>query len=84
VLCERCPGPAHERTSLSLEALKLLKAYGRMDVEALAGLRVAAGVEREVERAMREFLEYTLDRRPKSLAFLDEIRAGATATAPVR
>ena len=75
VLCERCPGPPHERTGLSLEALKLLKAYGRMDVEALASLRVAPDVEREVERAMRDFLSYTFDRQPKSLAFLDEIRA---------
>ena len=80
VLCERCPGPPHERTGLSLEALKLLKAYRRMDVEALASLRVTAEVEREVERAMRDFLAYTLDRQPKSLAFLDEIRAGVHAT----
>ncbi|MEO5918162.1 MAG: DNA repair protein RecO [Candidatus Limnocylindrales bacterium] len=75
VLCERCPGPAHDRTELSLEALKVLKAYQRMDTEALAGLRVRRGVELEVERAMRAFLEYTLERQPKSLAFLDEVRA---------
>ncbi|HSL96996.1 MAG TPA: DNA repair protein RecO [Candidatus Deferrimicrobiaceae bacterium] len=77
VLCERCPGPPHERVPLSLEALKLLKAYQRMDVESLAALRVAPAVEREVERAMREFLAYTLDRSPRSLAFLDEVRTGA-------
>lgn len=77
VLCQRCPGPPHERVPLSLEALKLLKAYQRMDVESLAALRVAPAVEREVERAMREFLAYTLDRSPRSLAFLDEVRAGA-------
>jgi DNA repair protein RecO (recombination protein O) len=75
VLCGRCPGPPYERTALSLEALKLLKAYGRMDAEALAGLRVRPEVEAEVERAMRAFLEYALDRAPKSLAFLDEVRA---------
>jgi DNA repair protein RecO (recombination protein O) len=80
VLCERCPGPPHERVALSLDALKLLKAYQRMDVEALAALRVAPLVEREVERAMREFLAYTLDRSPRSLAFLDEVRAGAAAS----
>jgi DNA repair protein RecO (recombination protein O) len=74
VLCERCPGPSHERTGLSLEALKVLKAYQRMDVEAIAGLRIPAAVEREVEAAMREFLAYSLDRSPKSLAFLDEVR----------
>jgi DNA repair protein RecO (recombination protein O) len=77
VLCERCPGPPHERVQLSLEALKLLKAYQRMDVETLAALRIANPVEREVEVAMREFLAYTLDRAPRSLAFLDEVRAGA-------
>ena len=49
VLCERCPGPPHERAGLSLEALKLLKAYQRLDVEALAALRVRPEVEREVE-----------------------------------
>lgn len=76
VLCERCPGPPYERVGLSLEALKLLKAYQRQDVEALAALRVRPEVEREVEMGMREFLAYSLDRRPRSLAFLDEVRAG--------
>ncbi len=75
VLCERCPGPPQERTALSLEALKLLKAYQRLDVEALAALRVRPETEVEVERAMRAFLEYSLDRQPKSLAFLDEVRS---------
>jgi DNA repair protein RecO (recombination protein O) len=74
VLCERCPGPPHERVGLSLEGLKLLKAYQRMDVEAIAALRIRPEVEREIERAMREFLAYALDRSPRSLAFLDEIR----------
>jgi DNA repair protein RecO (recombination protein O) len=77
VLCERCPGPPFERAGLSLDALKLLKAYQRQDIEALAALRVRAEVEREVEIAMREFLAYSLDRRPRSLAFLDEVRANA-------
>ena len=76
VLCQRCPGPPQNVAGLSLEGLKLLKAYQRMDVEALAALRVHPEVEREVESAMRSFLAYTLDRQPKSLAFLDEVRAG--------
>jgi DNA repair protein RecO (recombination protein O) len=81
VLCERCPGPPFERSGLSLDALKLLKAYQRQDVEALAALRVRPAVEREVEMAMREFLAYSLDRRPRSLAFLDEVRAASAAEA---
>ena len=77
VLCERCPGPPFERAGLALDALKLLKAYQRMDVEAIAALRVRPEVEREVEVAMREFLAYTLDRKPRSLSFLDEVRRTA-------
>ena len=74
VLCERHAGPQSFRGELSLEALKLLKAYQRMDVEALAGLRLARPVEREVEAAMREFVRHALERDPRSLAFLDEVR----------
>src|SRR6185437_3212337 len=79
VLCERCPGPPFERVGLTLEALKLLKAYQRLDVEALAPLRVRPETEREVEIAMREFLAFSLERKPRSLAFLDEIRANERA-----
>lgn len=76
VLCPRCPGPSAERTGLTLEALKLLKAYQRLDVEALAELRLPAAVEGDVEAAMRDFLRISLERDARSLAFLDEVRSG--------
>jgi DNA repair protein RecO len=75
VLCHRCAGPPAERTALSLEALKLLKAYQRLDVEAIAALRLAPSVEGEVETAMRDFMRVALERDARSLAFLDEVRA---------
>ncbi len=79
VVCQRCPGPPYERAELSLEALKLLKAYQRLDIEALAALRLAPAVERETEAVLREFLRVVLERDPRSLAFLDEIRSEDTA-----
>jgi hypothetical protein len=75
VLCDRCPGPGHDRAGLSLEGLKLLKAYQRLDIEAIAALRLAAAAERVVETAMREFIRHALEREARSLAFLDEIRS---------
>ncbi len=75
IVCERCPGPPHDRTGLSLEALKLLKAYQRLDIEALAGLRLLVDVEREAETALRDFVRHVLEREARSLAFLDEVRA---------
>jgi DNA repair protein RecO (recombination protein O) len=77
VLCSGCPGPPEQRTGLSVDALKLLKAYQKMDVEALAGLRLQPAVEREVEGAMRDFLHVSLDRDARSLGFLDEVRRSA-------
>jgi DNA repair protein RecO (recombination protein O) len=74
VLCDRCPGPPHDRAGLSLEGLKLLKAYQRLDVAALAALRIQPSVERETEAALREFTRQALERDAKSLAFLDEVR----------
>jgi DNA repair protein RecO (recombination protein O) len=79
VICQRCPGPPHERTGLTLEGLKLLKAYQRLDIEALAELRLAATVEREVETALRDFVGQALERQARSLAFLDEVRQPAAA-----
>ena len=76
VLCSRCPGPPADRAGMSVDAVKLLKAYQRMDVEALAGLRLPAAVEREVEAAMRDFLRVALERDARSLEFLDEVRRG--------
>ena len=75
VLCQREAGPPAERAGLSLEALKLLKAYQRMDVEGIALLRVPVTVEREVEAAMRDFVRVALERDARSLPFLDEVRA---------
>lgn len=75
VLCSRHPGPPASTAGLSVEALKLLKAYQRLDVEALASLRLASEVEREVEGAMRDFIRIALERDARSLGFLDEVRA---------
>jgi recombinational DNA repair protein (RecF pathway) len=75
LLCERHPSPPAEVRGLSLEALKLLRAYRRLDIEAIAALRLPAEVEGEVEAVMRRFVRHALERDARSLAFLDEVRA---------
>jgi DNA repair protein RecO (recombination protein O) len=74
-LCSRHLPPPSEQTPLSLAALKLLRAYRRLDIEAIAGLRLPVEVEAEVELALRRFIRTVLEREPRSLAFLDEVRA---------
>ena len=54
---------------------KLSKAYQRLDIEAIAALRLAPGVERETEAALRDFVTHcSPSATPRSLAFLDEVR----------
>ena len=74
VLCDEHPPPAAESMRLSLDALKLLRAYRRFDVEALAALRVPPPVETEVESAMRRYTRHVLEREARSLGFVDEVR----------
>ena len=47
----------------------------RLDIEAIAGLRQPPEVEAEVETALRWFIRNVLEREPRSVAFLDEVRA---------
>jgi DNA repair protein RecO (recombination protein O) len=82
VLCERHAGPPAETVGLSLDALKLLRAYRRLDVEALAALRLPAPMEAEVAAAMRRYMLHVLEREPRSLAFLDEVGSGAGKAMP--
>jgi DNA repair protein RecO (recombination protein O) len=74
VLCADHPPPPAETSWLSLAALKLLKAYRRFDVEAIAALRVPPEVEAEVESVMRRYTRYILEREARSLSFIDEVR----------
>jgi DNA repair protein RecO (recombination protein O) len=74
-LCSNHLPPPSEQMPLSLGALKLLRAYRRLDIEAIAGLRQPASVEAEVEVALRRFIRNVLEREARSLAFLDEVRS---------
>jgi DNA repair protein RecO (recombination protein O) len=76
VLCGRHGGPSAAAAGLSTDALKVLKAYQRLDVEALAGLRLPGAVEAEVERALGEFVRHVMERDTRSRRFLEEVRAG--------
>ena len=87
IVCPRHPGPGYDEAGISAGALRVLKAYQRMDVEAISALRLPPDVEREVEGAMRTFLVYALEREPRSRRFLDEVRTtgpGAAAAIDTR
>jgi len=76
VLCGNHAGPSRAAAGLSTDALQVLKAYQRLDVEALAELRLPGSVEAEVERVMGEFVRHVMERDTRSRRFLEEVKAG--------
>jgi DNA repair protein RecO (recombination protein O) len=82
VLCADHPGPSAMAAGLSTEALKVLKAYQRMDVEAIAGLRLPPAVEREVEDRLGTFVRHVMERDTRSRRFLEEVKAGYGTPTP--
>lgn len=82
VLCGSHAGPSQAVAGLSTDALRVLKAYQRMDVEGLAGLRLPPAVEAEVERVLGEFVRHVMERDTRSRRFLEEVRAGYGSAAP--
>ncbi len=82
VLCGSHGGPSHAAAGLSTDALRVLKAYQRMDVEGIAGLRLPGGVEAEVERCLGEFVRHVMERDTRSRRFLEEVRAGYGTMSP--
>jgi DNA repair protein RecO (recombination protein O) len=81
VLCGRHTGPSQAAAGVSTDAIRVLKAYQRMDVEALAALRLPPAVEAEVERALGEFVRHVMERDTRSRRFLEEVKAAYGAGA---
>lgn len=81
VLCPSCQ--AHEAIvrPLSLNALKVLRLMQRAPFPEVARVRIAPSLMAELERCLREYMRYLLEREVRSAAFLDTLRLGTGVTA---
>lgn len=72
-----CPHHAEKRTDisrLSLGALKVMRHAMRSDYAAFSSLNVREAVAAEVERALQRYLTYVLERKLKSIEFINLLR----------
>lgn len=75
-ICARCrPGAESAARLLSVRALKALRYLARSEFAEAARLRVNAPLAAELERHLRGFLQYVLDRDVNAARFLDDVRA---------
>jgi DNA repair protein RecO (recombination protein O) len=74
VLCPACATDDPLARELSLGALKVLRLLQRSGFGDAARVRIAAGLAQELERHLREYIRYVLERDLRSTAFLDTLR----------
>jgi DNA repair protein RecO (recombination protein O) len=74
VLCPRCGYDRVGTQELSLNALKVLRFLQTRDWETCRLLRLTPASLAEVERVMGDYITYYLERRLKSVDFLQRLR----------
>ncbi len=86
VVCPACralwpsPGAPPGVVPLAPGTLRALRYLAGADLDKARVLRLTPGAAREMERALREHIVYHLDRRPRTLDFLDSVLGGCVDT----
>ncbi len=75
VVCGACLGRDPSGIRVSRGAVELLKALSSMDFAKIGQLGANPGLRREIEKIMRMHLDFRLDRRLRSLDFIEAVRA---------
>ena len=81
VVCPQCAHAAHGARPVSVDALKILRHLQRSPLVGVLRLRLAAGMQREVERLLHATVSAVIERELRSRDFLDEVAAREAATA---
>jgi DNA repair protein RecO (recombination protein O) len=74
MLCPDCAANHPSSYSLSVNAQKVLRLLQSSDYSTVERLKVDAGLSRELERVLGNYLKYLLEREIKSAAWLDTLR----------
>jgi DNA repair protein RecO (recombination protein O) len=74
VLCPACAEHEPMARALSVGALKVLRLLQRSGFADAARVRMRPALARELERHLREYIRYVLERDVRSIGFLDAVR----------
>lgn len=73
VLCKQCSAADPNSKPVNPEVVKLLRCYSERPFNEVEGLLVGEGVRKETQSIVDDVVTYTLDRVPKSRAFLNHL-----------
>jgi len=74
VLCPNCRAAEPRIKPLSLNALKVMRLFQSSNYDQVRKVHLNAGLSKELETTMREYIRYILEREVKSAEFLDKLR----------
>jgi len=74
VLCPACAADEPLARELSLGALKVLRLLQRSGFAEAARVRIRGTLAQELERHLREYIRYVLERDLRSIGFIDAVR----------
>ncbi len=80
VLCPACAGQEPLARALSLGALKVLRLFQRGSFADAARVRMQGALAQELERHLREYIRYVLERDVRSIGFIDAVRRQAASS----
>lgn len=79
ILCPRCAAADAAAPAISVNALKVLRNLQTNEHAMLSLPDMPEDVQREIEQRMHEYIVYRLENRPRSIKFIEHLRAeGAT------
>jgi DNA repair protein RecO (recombination protein O) len=81
-LCPDCAGVDRLALPMSLAAFKLLRYLQSQPLEISGELRISPATRAETESLLRAYLRHILERDPRSLAFLDDVRQMPRTSGP--
>jgi len=73
VVCGTC-APGHRTVLLSPQAMAVMRSLTRLPPERVGLLKVPDYTRQEIKTALRQFWEYHLEHRARSLSFLEDLR----------
>ncbi|MCX6012997.1 MAG: DNA repair protein RecO [Chloroflexi bacterium] len=73
IFCPECRNIDPIIRPISLNALKLLRTLQTNEYEQATHIKITPALSQELERLMREYISYRLEREVKSSAFLDQL-----------
>ncbi len=81
VLCARCGSESRDARPISVDVLRLMRFLQRSPYVAVQNLRVRANVAAELERTQLRYITVQLERKLKSVDFLDRVRHSCLSAA---